>query len=391
MDQAVIEGVTVVPGDGRPAVEGATVVLDAAGVVESITGGARPSDRFLVPAAVDLHLDNLSQRRRPRATVTLDQASVLSVLDAECAAAGIGVVCIAARCEESPGKGVHSADAAALAAVVEELAPYFACDWRIHARVEITHAAALPALRDVLRVSSRVALVSVMEHTASKSRFASPEANRAFYAADWGVPLDEVDAILAGEHADDAVRLERRREVAALVRSAGVLLASHDDGTAKDVEAGHALGAAVSEFPLSLEAAGRARELGMTTVLGAPNAVRGRSTSPGNLLAADAVAAGLCDVLCSDYLPTSLQAAPHALAASGAAPLHEAIDLVSTAPARALGLPSPAIEVGRPLTASLRRVDGTSQVGLALWRNGVRTFHRGAAIPVRRAAVPVGA
>lgn len=386
MDRMRIDDVTVVPGEGRAALPGATVLLDGDGVVtEIVPGEDTGSARYLVPAAVDLHLDNLTERRRPRATVTLDQAAVVTTLDAECASAGIGTVCIAARCEEAPGKGVVAADAVELAAVVEELAPSLACDWRIHARVEVTDDAALDALRGVLERSSRVVLVSVMEHSAERSRFASPEEHRAFYAADWGLPPEEVDAILAVKDGHDT-REERRREVARIAAAAGITLASHDDRGPADVEAAHALGARIAEFPLTVEAAHRARELGMATVLGAPNAVRGRSTSPGNILVADAVGAGAVDVLCSDYLPIALQGAPHALVRDGVLPLERAVDLVSTAPAAALGLPSPVIEVGRPLTAALGEVHGVTHRGLALWREGRLTFSR-AGVPQARPAL----
>lgn len=372
-----IDDVTVVPGDGREPLPGATVVLDDRGVVTDIIEGARTgSRRYLVPAAVDLHLDNLVERRRPRASVTLDQAGVIGALDAECAAAGIGTVCIAARCEEAPGKGVIAADAVELARVVEQLAPSLACDWRLHARVEVTDDEAVAALRGVLEHSSRVALISIMEHSFERSRFGSPEEHRAFYAADWGLPLAEVDAILAAKADGARGRDERRELVARIAADSGIVLASHDDRGPADVEAAYALGARIAEFPLTLEAARRARELGMTTVLGAPNALRGRSTAPGNLLVSDAVGAGVVDALCSDYLPLSLQGAPHALASAGVLPLGRAVDLVSTAPAAALGLPSPVIEVGRPLTAALGEVDGASHRGLALWRGGRQTFSR---------------
>ena len=133
MAHTVIERVTVVPGRGRPVLPSATVSLDAAGRVTAIDPdpGAPPYDPapddmptgslLLVPAAVDLHLDNLVQRRRPRAGVTLDHAAVITALDAECAASGIATVCVAARCEHSPRKGIDIADAARLAAVVEDL------------------------------------------------------------------------------------------------------------------------------------------------------------------------------------------------------------------------------------------------------------------------------
>jgi alpha-D-ribose 1-methylphosphonate 5-triphosphate diphosphatase len=150
MAQTVIDGVTLVPGGGKPIVRDAAVVLDDVGTIVEISDGAPGDDLFLAPAVVDLHLDNLVQRRRPRATVSLDHEAVITVLDAECAAAGIATVCVAARCEDSPRKGIDIADAAVLAAVVEKLAPYLCCDWRIHARVELTDDGAIESLLAVL-------------------------------------------------------------------------------------------------------------------------------------------------------------------------------------------------------------------------------------------------
>lgn len=380
-----IAGVTVVPGDGRSPTVAADVELDSDGIVVAIEPTTTPTtvERMLVPAAVDVHLDNLTERRRPRATVRLDQHSVLAVLDAECAAVGIGTVCISARCEDAPRKGVHVEDAAELARTLEEMAPTLACDWRIHARVEVTDDAALPALEAVVAATSRVAIISVMEHSVERSRFATPEAHRAFYAEDWGVPLEEVDRILAAKAEGAADRDRRRETVAELAAHQGIVLASHDDRSPDDIDAGRELGATIAEFPLTTETAAYARQQGLATVLGAPNAVRGRSTSPGNILVTEAVAAGVVDILCSDYLPSSLQSAPHALVAAGVLDLGRAVDLVSTAPARVLGLPSPVIEIGRPLTAALGMVSGTTFVGQGLWRAGRMTFLREPAGVVR--------
>ena len=379
MAQTVIDGVTVIPGGGRPVIRDAAVVLDDLGTVMEISAGARSQDLCLGPAAVDLHLDNLAQRRRPRATVSLSHEAVITVLDAECAAAGIATVCVAARCEDSPRKGIDIADAAVLAAVIEALSPYLCCDWRIHARVELTDDGAVDALLAVLAASSRVALISMIETSAERSRFASLAETRRFYAQDWGVSEAEVEDVFRV----DTVRLgrvdDRRATVAARALGHDIALASHDDRTPEHIEAAYSFGARVAEFPLTMAAARRAHELGMHVVLGAPNALRGRSTSSGNVLAADAVAAGVCDVLCSDYLPSSLQSAPHALARDGSAALSSAIDLISSNPATVLGLPPVTIEVGRPLTASLRRVRsdaGDAHVGIALWRGGRLMFGR---------------
>lgn len=379
MAQTVIDGVTVVPGGGKPEICDAAVVLDEAGTVVEISDGAPSHDLYLVPAAVDLHLDNLTERRRPRATVSLDHEAVITVLDAECAAAGIATVCVAARCENSPRKRIDIADAAALAATIEKLAPYLCCDWRIHARVELTDDGAIESLLAVLAASSRVALISMIETSVERSRFSSLAETRKFYSQDWGVSEAEVEDVFSVDAARLALVGDRRKEVAALALQQEIVLASHDDRTPDHIDEAFDFGARVAEFPLTTDAARRAQELGMHVVLGAPNALRGRSTSRGNVLAGDAVAAGVCDVLCSDYLPSSLQSAPHAIARDGAASLSAAIDLISSNPAAVLGLPPLAIEVGRPLTASLRRArqdSGGAHVGMALWRDGRLVFGR---------------
>jgi alpha-D-ribose 1-methylphosphonate 5-triphosphate diphosphatase len=56
--------------------------------------------------------------------------------------------------------------------------------------------------------------------------------------------------------------------------------------------------------------------------------------------------------------------------------LSSAIDLVSSNPAAVLGLPKATIEVGTRLTASLRRVERATHVGIALWRDGRLVFGR---------------
>jgi alpha-D-ribose 1-methylphosphonate 5-triphosphate diphosphatase len=385
MAHTVIEGVNVVPGGGREAIPNAIVTLDAQGCVEAITPGEPyPSDLYLVPAGVDLHLDNMQQRRRPRATVSLDHAAVISVLDAECAAAGVATVCVAARFEDSPRKGIAIEDAAVLAGVLEELAPVLCCDWRIHARVELTDERSVGALRAVLAVSSRVALISMIETSVERSRFSSLAETQAFYAQDWGVSEAEVKDVFTVD-ADQLSRIaDRRSAVAALARDRNIVLATHDDRTEAHIDQAFALGARVAEFPLTMAAAERAHALGMRVVLGAPNALRGRSTSSGNVLAADAIAAGVCDVLCSDYLPSAMHSAPHVLARDHNVALTHAIDLVSTNPAEILGLAPVTIDVGRPLTASLRRVqyfatgsaEEVAHVGTALWRDGRLVFSR---------------
>ncbi|PJF48374.1 MAG: hypothetical protein D6709_11405 [Chloroflexi bacterium] len=127
------------------------------------------------------------------------------------------------------------------------------------------------------------------------------------------------------------------REVTALSSRHRLPIASHDDDTRQKVALMAEMGATISEFPVTLEAAEEAKRRGMHVVMGAPNALRGGSHS-GNLSALDAIAAGLVDMLAADYHPAALLQAAYALVRRGALPLHAAVRLITQNVAEALGL-----------------------------------------------------
>ena len=136
----------------------------------------------------------------------------------------------------------------------------------------------------------------------------------------------------------------RRNEVPAALdalctqlRARGVVLGSHDDRSAADRAAWEARGVRLAEFPETRDAARAARETGAHIVLGAPNVVRGASHA-GNIAAQELIAEGLCDALASDYhYPSPLRAA-YRLVELGIRDLAGAWRLVSSGPARVLGL-----------------------------------------------------
>jgi alpha-D-ribose 1-methylphosphonate 5-triphosphate diphosphatase len=71
--------------------------------------------------------------------------------------------------------------------------------------------------------------------------------------------------------------------------------------------------------------------------MGAPNVVRGGSQT-GNIAAAGLVAEGLCDALMSDYYYPALPQAAWALVDAGLRDLPSAWAMISTTPARIMGL-----------------------------------------------------
>src|SRR5262249_29570676 len=123
-----------------------------------------------------------------------------------------------------------------------------------------------------------------------------------------------------------------------------------------------ALGATVSEFPITLESAQAARARGMLTVMGAPDALLGRSHS-GNLSALEGIRAGVVDILAADYHPASVLQSACGLAAQGVVSLHQAVKMVSLNPARATGLSDRgSLQIGRRADLVLVEMAGRPRV-----------------------------
>ena len=127
---------------------------------------------------------------------------------------------------------------------------------------------------------------------------------------------------------------DRVDRVVERANDAGVVTASHDDEDPQEVERLSERGVDIAEYPITLETAKRANELGMTTVMGAPNLVRGESQW-GNLTSMATIDADVLDVLCVDYHPPSLLAAPFVETGE---PLPKRVARVTKNPADAVGL-----------------------------------------------------
>ena len=296
---------------------------------------------FVLPGLVDLHTDNVEHYFFPRPGVQWS-ASLMAVLahDSQMMAAGITTVFDSLSLGEYDGTGrrgrlLKQAIEAISQAVEQGLmrAEHF-----FHFRCELSDAGlaniVVPYLDNPL-----LKLLSVMDHTPGQRQWWNLDLFREYRRTKNGTAWTDEEFEL--------YMIERRRLQAEfvptfrnMVHEAGaarnIPIASHDDTTIADVDDSHAHGISISEFPTSMEAAQRAHDLGMKIVMGAPNVVLGRSHS-GNVSATDLSDAGLLDILTSDYVPSSLLHAPFILADKGL-PLADAIAMVTSKPADALGL-----------------------------------------------------
>ncbi len=287
--------------------------------------------KVVMPGIVDLHGDDIERHLFPRPRARIDTSTALVHADRTNVANGITTKFHAIAFENDPGQNRTIELAREIA---EELhgTPSLLGDNRIHARCEVTESTR--AIRNLLYGSVPVDMVSLMNHVPGEGQFPDYEAFERRYVDGCG---------LANE---DAKRLAERRKnlpadaysdqislLSAAARDVGVPIASHDDETAAAVERMADADVAISEFPVSMEAAKRASELGLYTAMGAPNLVQGGSLW-GNLAVGDAIEAGVLDVLCSDYHPPSLLLAPFV---STGEPLHVRVARVTENPARAAG------------------------------------------------------
>ena len=246
-------------------------------------------------------------------------------------------------------------------------------DHLTHLRCEIPSPNVVACLEEFL-AAHPVNLISLMDHTPGQRQFRDLDKYFIYYGGKTGRSEAQLRAIvgerqrLGREHGE-----ANRPRVAAIGKAHGLAMASHDDTTLDDVAQSHREGVSIAEFPTTLEAAAASRELGMATVMGAPNVVRGGSHS-GNASARDLAESGLLDILSSDYVPAALLMGAFRLAdAPKVGGLPGAIRLVSKNPAEAAKLfDRGEIAVGRRADLVRARSHHGEPVVRAVWRAGRR-------------------
>ena len=290
-----------------------------------------------IPGLIDMHGDMLERELQPRPGSRFPFELALYELDKRLVGSGITT----AYASTSFIEGWGTRDPQEGLEIIQNIHRYrerLLSDLKVHARFEVTTPRSAPILQEGV-ANDEIHLVSLMDHSPGQGQFRDLEHYVDYYSR-WmrGHSESEAQIRARAQHLLEAPRAWHiAREVAAVALSKGIPLASHDDDTREKVDLMGSLGASISEFPVTIEAAQEAKRRGMGVVMGAPNAYRGGSHS-GNLSALEGIRAGVVDGLASDYHPASLLQSVFKLDREGVLPLPQAVALATWNIARMCGL-----------------------------------------------------
>jgi len=356
LPDAILEDANLIVRDGKIEAFGpcaSTPVPDGATILDA------DHRMYLMPGIIDTHNDGLENEINPRPRAALPPVFALHNYERRALAAGVTTSFHAITFATMARSERTIEDAAARTQVIREARDSAEMDHQVLHRLDVWTPDGVPPLFESMRACD-IQAVSLNDHTPGQGQYRNLDIFKknleAYRANDPAYDAEaEIQRRIAERENDtttvpavyDMVTSEYARHPFAL--------ASHDDDTVEKVEIMQSLGATIAEFPITIEAARRARELGMWITVGAPNIVRGGSTS-GNSDAAELISLGLADIICADYHSPSLMLSVFQLVERGLCTLPQAVKMVTATPADAFGMSDRGrIQVG--LSADLALVE----------------------------------
>jgi len=318
--------------------------------------------RFVAPGFIDTHSDKIEQFICPRPTSQLDFELAIKECERILLMQGITTMyhSLSLFKGEFFGKSPlrTKENVLKIADLIDSLhSRNHLIHHRFHLRIEIDNLEAYDIAKSMIE-QKKVHQISFMDHTPGQGQYKNLEIYHKVITGYRGEEVNKIgfEGVLNYHQTKDFLSFEQLKEIADLAHANRIPVASHDDDCEKKLMISRELGVGISEFPIDLETAKRAKEMGFHTVVGAPNILLGGSHS-GNMSAAEAISENCADILCSDYYPSAILHSIFIMHEKHNIPLTDMINKATLNPAKAMNIEAHcgSIEIGK--TADILIID----------------------------------
>jgi alpha-D-ribose 1-methylphosphonate 5-triphosphate diphosphatase len=289
--------------------------------------------RFVMPGLIDIHTDAMDTEICPRSRADFPIKIAFRELERKMINCGITTVYHSLHygyeLAERTSRSKYSRKEV-FNSVFEACSQDNLINNKIHLRFELTGVKALEETMELVR-KGMISLYSVMDHTPGQGQLSFE--NFLKYSKSKGHSEEQARHEMQRYISMPRVEKEELKELVQFLREHNVPVASHDDDCPEKVREMHAMGIDICEFPINMETAREATALGMHSVGGAANVLRGGSIG-GNLNVQEAISARVVNSLCSDYYPAAMLYSIFKLEQEGIMGFPEAVNLATLNPAK---------------------------------------------------------
>lgn len=299
--------------------------------------------RYVTPGFIDIHSDKIEQFILPRPTAKFDFELALKECERELLHLGITTIyhSLSLYKDEMFGKSPlrTQENVRKIADLIRDIHERnHLIHHRFHLRLEIDNIGAYGIAKEMIE-KKMIDEISFMDHSPGQGQYRNLDL---YYKVlekyqNREIKEEEFAELLEKQNHKDVLSFAQMKELCELAHANGIAVASHDDDTKEKLQINEKIGVDISEFPINIETAKEARQLGFYTVVGAPNILLGGSHS-GNMSAAEAIEAGCADVLCSDYYPPAILHGVFKMHEEAGIDLPQMVQKATLNPAKAVGL-----------------------------------------------------